>query len=201
MHWAWRNGRNAMKHIRTAVIVLAFWTIAVGGIYPLLITGIGAVFFPRKSHGSLVEVGGKVVGSGLLAQAFDSDIYFHPRPSAVKFDASSSGASNAAYTNADLKKAYDQRKADWQKSFGPGEPPTEMLFASGSGLDPHISPQAAQMQVQRVAAARHLSSDSASGLLALVKGSEEGPQLGFLGEPRVNVLLLNLALDAAFPAQ
>jgi K+-transporting ATPase ATPase C chain len=190
-----------MKHIRTALIVFVFWTIAVGGVYPLLITGIGAVFFPGKAHGSLVQTGGKVVGSGLLAQGFDGDIYFHPRPSAVKYDASSSGASNAAYTNADLKKAYDQRKADWQKAFGPGEPPMEMLFASGSGLDPHISPQAAEAQVPAVSAARHLPTDTTTQLLALVQKYEEAPQLGFLGEPRVNVLLLNLALDSAFPAQ
>jgi K+-transporting ATPase ATPase C chain len=190
-----------MKPIRTAIIVFVFWTITVGGIYPLLITGIGAIFFPGKAGGSLIETRGKVVGSSLLAQGFESGIYFHPRPSAVKYDASSSGASNAGYTNADLKKAYNQKKADWQKAFGPGEPPIEMLYASGSGLDPHISPEAAELQVPRVAAARHLSSDSAAGLLALVKRSVEGPQLGFLGEPRVNVLVLNLALDEAFPAQ
>jgi K+-transporting ATPase ATPase C chain len=188
-----------MKPLRTAIIVLVFWTIAVGGIYPLVMTGVGALFFPGKTRGSLVERNGKVAGSRLLAQEFDSDIYFHPRPSAVKYDASSSGASNWSYTSADLKKAYDQRAADWQKAYGSGEPPREMLFASGSGLDPHISPRAAETQGPRVAAARHLSPEQTARLLALVRKSEEGPQFGFLGEPRVNVLELNLALDDAFP--
>jgi K+-transporting ATPase ATPase C chain len=190
-----------MKHIRTAIIVFVFWTVAVGGIYPPLITGIGAVFFPGKASGSLIEARGKVVGSSLLAQGFESSTYFHPRPSAVKYDASSSSGSNAGYTNADLKKAYDQRRADWQKLLGPGEPPIEMLYASGSGLDPHISPQAAEAQVPAVSAARRLPADKTAQLLALVRRDEEAPQLGFLGEPRVNVLLLNLAIDEAFPAQ
>ena len=116
-----------MKPVRTAIVVFVFWTIVVGGIYPLVITGIGAAFFPRKSSGSLVQVNGKPAGSTLLAQGFESSIYFHPRSSAVKYDASSSGGSNAGYTNSDLKKAFDQRKADWQKAFGPAEPPIENL--------------------------------------------------------------------------
>ncbi len=190
-----------MKPVRTAIIVTIFWTIVVGGMYPLLMYGVGIVFFPGQAQGSLVEKNGKVVGSTLIGQDFSNDTYFHSRPSVIGYDPSSSGASNKGWTSADLKKAYTQNKADWQKSYGAGEPPMDMLFASGSGLDPHISPGAAELQVPRVAAARHLSSDSAAGLLALVKRSEEGPQLGFLGERRVNVLLLNLALDAAFPAQ
>jgi K+-transporting ATPase ATPase C chain len=188
-----------MKPIRTAIIVTIFWTVVVGGIYPLFMYGVGKVFFPGQAEGSLVTREGKVVGSALIGQDFSTDLYFHSRPSAIKYDASSSGASNQGWTNADLKKAYDQRKADWQKVYGPGQPPEDMLFASGSGLDPHIGPAAAELQVPRVAAARHLSADSQARLLALVKRSEEGPQLGFLGEPRVNVLELNLALDAAFP--
>ena len=188
-----------MKPIRTAIIVTIFWTIAVGGIYPLFMTGIGDLFFRHKVGGDLVDRGGTVVGSELIGQAFESDRYFHPRPSTIKYDASASGASNEGYTSADLKKNYDQRKADWQKAFGPGDPPMDVLFASGSGLDPDISPQAAEAQVNAVAAARHLSADQASQLLALVKVQEKGPQLGFLGEPRVNVLELNLALDKAFP--
>ncbi len=189
------------KHMRTAVIVTVFWTIAVGGIYPLLMTGIGDVLFPKKVHGSLVVREGKVVGSTLIAQDFTGDIYFHPRPSAVKYDASSSGASNEGWTSADLKKAYEERKAAWRKAYGPGEPPMDMLFASGSGLDPDISPQAAETQVPRVAAARKLSAEQKAGLLALVKRFEEGPQLGFLGEPRVDVLSLNLAMDKEFPVR
>jgi potassium-transporting ATPase KdpC subunit len=161
--------------------------------------GVGALFFPQKAQGSLVMEQGKAVGSMLIGQDFSSDLYFHPRPSAIKYDASSSGASNYGWTSADLKKAYDQRMSDWQKANGPSQPPMEMLFASGSGLDPDISPEAAELQVPRVAAARHLSSDQAQSLLSLVKSQEKGPQIGFLGEPRVNVLSLNLALDAEFP--
>ncbi|HVO38312.1 MAG TPA: potassium-transporting ATPase subunit KdpC [Spirochaetia bacterium] len=188
-----------MKHVRTAIIVTVFWTIVVGGIYPLLMTGIGAALFPRRVQGSLISGGGKVVGSSLIAQDFTRDIYFHPRPSAVKYDPTGSGASNWGWTSSDLKKAYDQRKSDWQKAYGPGEPPLDMLFASGSGLDPHISPRAAEIQAEKVAGARHLDADGKTRLLALVRRHEEAPQLGFLGEPRVNVLELNVALDKEFP--
>ncbi len=188
-----------MKPIRTAIIVFVFWTIVVGGIYPLLMTGVGAALFPRKVQGSLVSQGGKLVGSALLAQDFQSDVYFHPRPSAVKYDPTNSGASNWGWTSSDLKKAYDQRKSDWQKAYGPGDPPMDMLFASASGLDPQISPESAEIQAKRVAAARHLDAQKTSQLLTLVQSFEQGPQLGFLGEPRVNVLALNVALDKEFP--
>ena len=184
-----------MKPVRTAIIVTIFWTIVVGGMYPLLMYGVGTVFFPHQSQGSLLTRNGKVVGSSLIGQDFSTDAYFHSRPSAIKYDPSSSGASNWGWTSADLKKAYTQNKADWQKAYGAGEPPMDMLFASGSGLDPHVSPEAAEIQVPRVAAARRLSADKTAQLLALVRRYEEAPQLGFLGEPRVNVLLLNLALD------
>ncbi|HTP59601.1 MAG TPA: potassium-transporting ATPase subunit C, partial [Spirochaetia bacterium] len=139
------------------------------------------------------------VGSSLIAQDFEKDIYFHPRPSAVKYDSSSSGASNWGWTSSDLKKAYDQRKADWQKAYGSAEPPMDMLFASGSGLDPDISPESAEIQAKSVAAARHLDGQEAALLMDMVRRYEKGPQLGFLGEPRVNVLALNLAVDKQFP--
>lgn len=189
-----------MKPVRTAIIVTLFWTVVVGGMYPLLMYGVGAAFFPGQAQGSLVEKNGKVVGSTLIGQDFPSDKYFHSRPSAIGYDPSSSGASNKGWTSADLKKAYDQYKADWQKANGDTQAPPDMLSASGSGLDPHISPQAAELQVPGVSAARHLPADQTARLLALVQRYEEAPQLGFLGEPRVNVLLLNLALDEAFPA-
>jgi potassium-transporting ATPase KdpC subunit len=190
-----------MNHLRTSIVVTIFWTIVVGGAYPLLMLGFGALVFPQKTQGSLLTADGKVVGSALIGQDFASDSYFHPRPSAIQYDASSSGASNLGWTSAALKKAYDQRRSDWQKTYGDREPPMEMLFASGSGLDPDIGPQAAEAQVARVASARHLSSDQAVELLTLVRGQEKPPQLGFLGEPRVNVLQLNIALDARFPGQ
>jgi K+-transporting ATPase ATPase C chain len=188
-----------MKHIRTSLLVFIFWTIAVGGIYPLLMTGIGALFFPQKAAGSLVSAQGKVIGSRLIGQDFSGDIYFHSRPSAVNYDSSASGASNKGFTSQDLKKAYDQRLQDWGKENGTAKAPMDMLFASGSGLDPDISPEAAEGQVRRVAAARHVTQDNASQLLELVKSFERSPQLGFLGEPRVNVLELNMALDTRFP--
>jgi K+-transporting ATPase ATPase C chain len=190
-----------MKPVRTAIIVTIFWTIVVGGMYPLLMYGVGIVFFPHQSQGSLLTRGGKVVGSALIGQDFSTDAYFHSRPSRIKYDPSSSGASNWGWTSADLKKAYTQNRADWQKAHGAGEPPMDMLFASGSGLDPHISPEAAELQVPGVSAARHIPADKTAQLLSLVKRFEEAPQLGFLGEPRVNVLRLNLALDATFPMQ
>ena len=188
-----------MKPVRTAIIVTIFWTLVVGGMYPLLMFGVGAVFFPAQAQGSLIMKDGKVVGSALIGQDISSDAYFHPRPSTIKYDPSSSGASNWGWTSSDLKKAYTQNKADWQKANGNTEPPQEMVFASGSGLDPHISPQAAELQAARVAAARHLTSEDNGKLLTLVRMYEEAPQLGFLGEPRVNVLNLNLALDRQFP--
>lgn len=188
-----------MKHLRTSIIVLVVFTVVTGGIYPLFMTGIGALFFRGQAGGSLIAKDGKTIGSALIGQDFSSDIYFHPRPSAIKYDASSSGASNLGYTSKDLKQAFDQRKADWQKANGGSAAPIDMLFASGSGLDPDISPQAAELQVPRVAAARHILEARVPELLALVKSHEAGPQLGFMGEPRVNVLSLNLALDREFP--
>lgn len=190
-----------MKPVRTAIIVTIFWTLVVGGMYPLLMYGVGAAFFPGQARGSLVEKNGKVVGSTLIGQDFPSDTYFHSRPSAIGYDPASSGASNKGWTSVDLKKAFDERTTAWQKENGGTEIPQDMLTASGSGLDPHVSPQAAELQVPRVAAARNLPPAQTAQLLAMVKRHEEAPQLGFLGEPRVNVLLLNLALDEAFPAQ
>jgi K+-transporting ATPase ATPase C chain len=193
-----------MKHLRTAIVVTIFWTVVVGGLYPLFMYGIGALFFPRQAAGSMVVVNGTTVGSTLIGQDFESDRYFHPRPSAIGYDASNSGASNWGWTSSDLKKAYDQRLADWKKAnpqpAGTTDPPPmDMLFASASGLDPHVSPGAAELQVPRVAAARHLSAAQSRALLDLVRAHEEGPQLGFLGEPRVNVLALNVDMDRQFP--
>ncbi len=185
-----------MHPVRSAILTTVFWTIAVGGIYPLLMDGVGAAFFPHQAQGSLVSRDGKIVGSSLIGQSFSSDRYFHSRPSAVNYDPSSSGASNYGWTSADLKKAYEQYVSDWKKANGDATPPMDMVSASGSGLDPDISPDSAELQVPRVAAARGIP---APQLLALVRRFEEGPQLGFLGEPRVNVLELNLALDATFP--
>ncbi len=191
-----------MKHLRTSILVTVFWTLVAGGAYPLLMWGVGALFFPHQAEGSLVVRNGATRGSSLVGQDFESDRYFHGRPSAIGYDSSNRGGSNYGWTSAVLKQAYDQRLADWKKAnpaAAADAPPMDMLFASGSGLDPHISPEAAEGQVARVAAARHLGADQSRALLDLVRAQEEGPQLGFLGEPRVNVLRLNLAVDQAFP--
>jgi len=188
-----------MKTLRSAAAVLLFWTVAVGGLYPLLVTGIAAVFFPWESNGSLVVRDGALRGSALIGQGSASDAYFHPRPSATEYAAMPSGAGNQGYTNAALAEAVRERRTAWEKTEGTTEVPMEMLFASGSGLDPHVGPRSARLQIPRVMRARGISAARTEELQALVDGLTEGPQLGFLGEPRVNVLSLNLSLDAAFP--
>jgi K+-transporting ATPase ATPase C chain len=164
-------------------------------LYPLVVTGIAQLAFPHQANGSLVMAGDTVVGSALLGQANADPRYFQPRPSATGYDTLPSGGSNLAPTSLELAAAVAQRAADFRAAndlSADAAVPTELLFASGSGLDPHISPDAARLQVARVAAAR--GQDEAT-VAALVEEYVEGPQLGILGQPRVNVLLLNLALD------
>ncbi len=188
-----------MKHLRTSILFLAASTVVLGGVYPLLMTGIGALFFPAQTSGSLVRSAGQVKGSALIAQDFSGPGYFHPRPSAADYAAVPSGAGNQGSTSKDLKDTYDRNKAGWEIENNTTVIPMEMMYASGSGLDPDISPVAAELQAPRVAAARGLAGAQASALMALVKSMETGPQLGFLGEPRVNVLELNMAVDRVFP--
>jgi potassium-transporting ATPase KdpC subunit len=165
-------------------IVLALLT---GILYPLAMTGIAQLLFPSQANGSRIVQNGKLVGSDLLAQKFESSKYFWPRPSAADYATVASGASNKGPTSVDLKKSIDERRAKYGN-----DAPVDLLTASGSGLDPHISPEAARSQIQRVADARKMSIQQIS---ALVDQATEQPQFGFLGEPRVNVLKLNLALD------
>ena len=184
-----------VKQLRPALFLLAILTLLTGVIYPLLVTGIAQLAFPRQANGSLVMAEESVVGSALLGQANADPRYFQPRPSATNYGTLPSGGSNLAPTSAVLAAAVGQRAADFRAANGLSADavlPTEILFASGSGLDPHISPDAARLQVGRVAAARGL--DEAT-VAALVEDHVEGPQLGILGQPRLNVLLLNLALD------
>jgi K+-transporting ATPase ATPase C chain len=184
-----------IKQLRPALAMLAILTLLTGILYPLVVTGIAQLAFPRQTNGSLVSVGESVVGSALLGQANAGPRYFQPRPSATGYDTLPSGGSNLAPTSLELAAAVAQRAADFRAANGlsaDAAVPVEMLFASGSGLDPHISPNAARLQVGRVAAARGL--DEAT-VAALVEEYVEGPQLGILGQPRVNVLVLNLALD------
>ena len=179
-----------MKSTLTSIRMLLALTLLTGLAYPLAVSGLAKGLFPAQAEGSLIPG----LGSRLIAQKFVSEKYFWPRPSAADDNASSSGGSNFGPTSAALKKAVDERRAALNKAHpGQGEIPEDLLFASGSGLDPHISPAAARYQMARVAKARKL--DPAK-VAALVEGRVEAPQFGVFGEARVNVLELNLALDA-----
>jgi K+-transporting ATPase ATPase C chain len=179
---------------KTSILFTVVTTLLVGLGYPLLVTGIAGVVFPRKAAGSLVLKDGQVIGSELLAQSFTADKYFHPRPSAAGsgYDATSSGGSNLAQSN---KTLVDRIQGSINKlaAENPGKPvPIDLVTTSGSGLDPDITPDAAYFQAPRVAKARGLSEEQVRGLIA---ANTAGRQFGILGEARVNVLDLNLALD------
>jgi len=186
-----------LTHVRAAIVSLALLTVVTGVAYPALVTLIGQLVFPRQANGSLIMKDGKTVGSALIGQPFDDPKYFWGRPSATTpfgYNAGSSAGSNLSPTNAELIKTV-QGRVDALRAADPGNTtpvPVDLVTASGSGLDPHISPAAALYQVARVARARKMSP---SDVEALVQRHTEGRQLGFLGEPRVNVLALNLALD------
>jgi K+-transporting ATPase ATPase C chain len=180
--------------------ITVFFTIFCGLVYPLAITGICQLAFPHQANGSLIPMNGNLVGSELLAQGFSKPEYFQPRPSAAGngYDPTSSGGSNYGPTNKKLidrvQAAVVQFRKDNPDYHGPI--PADLLTASASGLDPHISPDSALAQAPRVAKARGVTPDQINTLVATLT---EGPDLGILGEPRVNVLKLNLALDRKFP--
>lgn len=192
----------SLKVFRSALMTLFALTFVTGVLYPLSITLIAQALFPAQANGSLLVIDNQIVGSALIGQASDDLRYFWPRPSAVNYmqgsspDAlGSSGATNLSSTSAELARTVAERTAAFRDAHNLSEDvtvPVEMLFASGSGLDPHISPEAARLQLDRVAAARGLERETVA---ALVEQHVEAPQLGILGQPRVNVLLLNLALD------
>jgi potassium-transporting ATPase KdpC subunit len=183
------------RQLLPALVVFLGFTLLTGLAYPLAVTGIAQVAFPSRADGSLVERDGTVVGSTLLAQAFQGQRYFHPRPSAAGdgYDAMSSSASNLGPLNEELLDAVDERRRSYREA-NDSEAPVDALTASGSGLDPHISPENARLQADRVAEARGLDRTQ---VLELIDEHTDGRSLGFLGEPAVNVLELNLALDEA----
>jgi K+-transporting ATPase ATPase C chain len=173
-------------------------TILTGIIYPLLMTGLAQFCFPAKANGSLIMKDGKIRGSELIGQKFDSNIYFWPRPSAIDYNPIPSGASNYGPTSDTLKKLVDARRelfANMNSLKDPLSTPKEMAFASGSGLDPHISPEAAFMQVERISLARNFDKSQREKLLKKIKELTAEPQFFLLGEQRINVLVLNLELD------
>ena len=184
-----------LRVIQQSVRMTVVFTVLTGLAYPLLVTGIAHTLFRAKANGTLLSRSGQTVGSALLAQKFESPRYFWPRPSASDFGAVPSGASNLGPTSQALHSNVLARIEAFRGAHAlPGSAlvPADMVFQSGSGLDPHISPISAELQIHRIAEARK-ASDSA--LASLVAKFTEPPQFGFLGEPRVNVLLLNLALD------
>ena len=195
-----------LREIRPALVMLVMLTVITGLIYPLAMTGIAGAVFPSQAEGSLIEKDGKVIGSALIGQAFTEDKYFHGRPSATTgpdpkdatktteapYNASNSMGSNLGPTS---KALAERLKGDVDKAKaenGAAAVPVDLVTTSGSGLDPHISPESALFQVPRVAKARNIGEDQ---LRRLVQENTEGRLAGLLGEPRVNVLALNLALD------
>jgi K+-transporting ATPase ATPase C chain len=186
-----------MRDLLTALLMTLVTTVLFGLAYPLAITGLAQVIFPENANGQLIRAAdGTVIGSRLLGQPFVSPGYFRSRPSAANYDATASSGSNLGPTN---PKLIERIKADTARlqAENPGQPvPVDLITASGSGLDPHITPVAAEFQVPRVARERGMSEDE---LRQLVNQYTEQRQFGFLGEPRVNVLELNLALDAVHP--
>jgi K+-transporting ATPase ATPase C chain len=181
-----------------ALKFLVAMIILTGVIYPFFMTGLAQITFPAKANGSLIIKDGKIIGSELIAQKFDSIIYFSSRPSAIDYNPIPSCGSNFGPTSEKLKKQVAERRVSFASANSISDTlsiPKEMIFASASGLDPHISPKAALLQVDRIVKARQLSNDKKQEILKSITELSEGPQFSILGENRINVLELNLELD------
>jgi len=186
---------NLLKQIYPAFAITIVLTLLLGIIYPLVITAVATVIFPRQAGGSLIEKNGRVIGSSLIGQPFSGSEYFHSRPSAAGdgYDATASGGTNLGPASQKLFETNVKPAAAALREENPGVPiPVDLVTSSASGLDPHITPAAAEFQVPRVAKHRGMTADE---VRRLVREHTEGRQFGLLGEPRVNVLELNLALD------
>ena len=184
-----------MKDFITSILMLLVLTVSLGILYPLAVWGVSQVVFPAQANGSLIEKDGKVVGSQLIGQTFSSPGYFHSRPSAAGdgYDAGASSGSNLGPTSKKLIERVNGNAEKAQSENPNAKIPADLVTTSGSGLDPHISPSAAEFQVVRIAKERRISE---AKVRELVEKHTQGRDLGFLGEPRVNVLLLNLELDS-----
>jgi len=182
-------------HLRPAIALTLLFTLLTGLAYPLAMTGIAQTLFPGAANGSLIEADGAIVGSALIAQPFAGEGYLQPRPSASDWNAAGTGASNLGPTSAGLIAAVAERRAAWEAANG-APAPIDAVTASGSGLDPDISPENALAQAGRIATARGAEPGA---VRALIAAATRHPFLGLYGAPRVNVLLTNIALDDAFP--
>ena len=183
-------------HIRPALATLGLMTLLTGLAYPLAITGLGQALMPVQANASLITRDGQVIGSALVGQAFAAPGYLHPRPSAVDYDAAAAGASNLGPTSAPMLADQTARASAYAVENDASRVPVDAVTTSASGLDPHISPENAAAQAGRIAEARGIP---VAEVRALIDAQTQAPWLGLFGEPRVNVLLVNLALDAAQP--
>jgi K+-transporting ATPase ATPase C chain len=189
---------NLSKHIYPAIAMTLVLTLLLGIIYPCVVTGLAQVFFKEKAQGSLIEKNGKIIGSRLIGQPFQGPGYFHPRPSAagIGYEGIASGGSNLGPTSKKLAERV-KSTAELLRSENPDMPiPVDLVTSSASGLDPHITPAGAEFQIPRIARARGIQEEE---VRQLVSKYTQGRQFGILGEPRVNVLELNLALDEFYP--